>query len=268
MTKIAMTVVVCGVTLLGLCYGCGARMEVAKDKVMQKIDSMLDSMDVKRKEIELGVNGMKKGIDTLRKAKIKAQVLTEYVQREAKPVEEKLASTDGALKILRGHLEAAKPVEIAGKTYTPGEVKDLTGRVLAARKTFAARLAAFQECQTRMEKVTGTLEGKQGEAEQKLAEIESQIGIIDCNRIALTGMKASAEAMGSVDEGLSNNFDHLQAKVKNLFVDVETELRWEDARWAHTATKEIDTVESLVKNLQTSSDMIREIDLVAAAPKR
>ena len=38
---------------LGLCAGCGAWTEVAKDKLLKKIDNMLNEMDVKRKDIQL-----------------------------------------------------------------------------------------------------------------------------------------------------------------------------------------------------------------------
>ena len=113
--------------------------EVAKDRLKEKIDSLLGSMDVKRKEIEIGVNGLKEGINGLRKAKIKAQVCADQIQRQAMPQEEKLASMDTALKTLRVHLEAAKPVEIAGKTYSPQELKDLASRVLTARKAAASK---------------------------------------------------------------------------------------------------------------------------------
>jgi len=127
MKRVAVLVSV--VVVASFWYGCGARVEVAKDKVKQKIDSLLGTMDVKRKEIELGISGLKEGIDGLRKAKIKAQVATEQLGRQAFPQEEKLASMDSALKTLRGHLEGDKPVEIAGKTYSPAELKELADRV-------------------------------------------------------------------------------------------------------------------------------------------
>ena len=59
-------IVLCGALTTVLAFGCEARMEVAKDKVKEKIDSLLGSMDVKRKEIEISVNGMKEGIRRIR----------------------------------------------------------------------------------------------------------------------------------------------------------------------------------------------------------
>jgi hypothetical protein len=55
--KKIVAVSVCGLLLIGLVTGgCGARTEVAKEKALEKIDSLLGSMDVKRKEIELSAN--------------------------------------------------------------------------------------------------------------------------------------------------------------------------------------------------------------------
>lgn len=268
MTRILVAVVVCVVLVVSVIHGCGARVEVAKDMVLKKIDSLLGSMDVARKQVEVGVTGLKEGIATLRKAKIKAQVCGDQIQRQAKPVEEKVASIDAALKTLHGHLEANKPVEIAGRKYTPDELKDLASRVLAARKVCAVQLAGFQESQSRIGKVVATLEAKQQEAEKRLGDIESEVALIDSSRIALTAMKKSAEAMGSVDEGLAKNLDQLQEKVANLHGDVEAELRAEDSHWATTATKEVDSIEAIVAKLQTSTSTVHEIDKVLTSSKR
>ena len=161
MNRIVVAVLVCVALVMACVYGCGARMEVAKDKIQAKIDSILGTMDVKRKEIEISVANLKEGINGLRKAKIKAQVSGDQIQRQAKPQEEKLASMDAALKTLRGHLETGKPVEIAGKTYSPAELKDMADRVMEARKACAGQLAGLHESQGRLQKVAATLERRQ-----------------------------------------------------------------------------------------------------------
>lgn len=269
MTRIVVVLLVCGALLIGLVQGCGARVEVAKDKVMQRIDSFLGDMDVKRKKIELSVNGLNEGISGLRKAKIKAQVCNDQINLQAKPVEERLAGMDSALKTLRGYLGAAKPVEIAGKSYTHEQVKDLASRVLTARKPLTVQLAGLKASRARLNKVVGTLERKQQEAESRLSDIEGQLAVIDSNRIALTAMKRSAEAVGETDMSLTKNLARLQEQVTSLFGDVEAELRSEDERWGEVAAnKEIDSVETLVTKLQTSSDTASEIDRALAASKR
>ncbi len=264
MRRIAL-VVVCGAVLAGFIYG-GARVEVAKDRLRDRIDALLGGMDVKRKEIEIGVKGLREGIDGLRKAKIRAVVSDELIARQAQPQEERLADMDVTLRTLRGHLAAARAVEIAGRSYSPQELKDMADRVLTARKVCSGQLEAFHQAQGRLKKVASTLERKQQEAQTRLADIEGQVAIIDSNRIALTAMQRSAEAMGD-DGSLAQGLDHLASKVNDLFVDVETELRVQDERWATAATKEINTVDAFVGKLHPSNT-IADIDRILAVTKR
>jgi hypothetical protein len=142
------------------------------------------------------------------------------------------------------------------------ELKELADRVLQARKTSASQLAAFHESQGRLQKVVATLERKQQDAVGRLAAIEGQLAVIDSNRIALTALQQSAEAMGENDGSLSKGLDGLQDKVNGLYADVEVQLRYEDAKWAETANKEVDSVEATVARLQDSHDMVAEIDKI------
>jgi uncharacterized protein YukE len=221
-------------------------------------------MDVKRKVIEISVANLKEGINGLRKAKIKAQVSDDQVHRQAKPQEEKLASMDAALKTLKGHLQTGKPVEIAGTTYSPAELKDMADRVMEARKACAGQLAGLHESQGRLQKVAATLERRQHDSEGRLAQIEGQLAVIDSNRIALTAMQQSAAALGESDGTLAKALDKVQEKVASLHSDVEVDLRCEDEKWAETeaATKEVDSVESTVARLQDSHDTVAEIDRI------
>ena len=259
------SVCLCSVFLAALALGCEARMEVAKERVLDKIDSLLGSMDVKRKYIEISLNGLKEGINNLRKAKIRSQVSNEQVESQARPLEEKLVSLDAALKILRGYLEANKPVEIAGKTYSQEELNNLTDRILQTRKTYVGQLAGFHEAEKRLDRVAATLERKQLDLQQRLTAIEGQLAVIDSNRIALVAMQKSAEAMGN-DGSLAQSLDTLQAKVNALYADVEVELRTEDAKWADEG-KEIDAVETNVAGFQTPQDRIGEIDTILNAKR-
>ena len=75
------------------------------------------------------------------------------------------------------------PVEIAGKTYRPAELKDMADRVMEARKACAAQLAGLHESQGRLQRVAATLERRQHDSEGRLAAIEGQLAVIDSNRI-------------------------------------------------------------------------------------
>jgi phage shock protein A len=258
-------IVLCGALATVLAFGCEARMEIAKERGKEQIDSLLGSMDVKRKEIEISVNGMKEGIISLRKAKIRVQVSNEQIQMQARSLEERLVNTDSALQRLRGHLEAAKPVEIAGKTYSQEELKDLADRILRARKVYVGQLDGFHSAETRLDKIASTLERKQLDLQQHLSDIEGQLVVLDSNRIALEAMQKSAEAMGENDSSLAKSLDHLQKKVNSLYAEIEVGLRTEDAKWAEDlAITEIDATQSLVAKIRNPHDTIAEIDQILA----
>ena len=264
MSRIVVSVSVCLALVVACVYGCGARVEVAKEKIQAKIDSLLGTLDVKRKEIEINVANLKEGINGLRKAKIKAQVSNDQIQRQAKPQEDKLASMDAALKTLKGYLQTGKAVEVAGKSYSPAELKDMAERVMEARKACAGQLAGLHESEARLQKVASTLERRQHDAEGRLASIEGQLAVIDSNRIALTAMQQSAAALGESDTTLAKALDKVQDKVNALHADVEVDLRCEDEKWAETeaAVKEVDSVEATVARLHDSHDTVAEIDKI------
>ena len=73
MKKLFLLVVLLAIAGIGI-YGCGdgtkARVEVAKEKALKQLDDLLGSMDVKRKEIDLQVQGLKQGIAGIGNAKI------------------------------------------------------------------------------------------------------------------------------------------------------------------------------------------------------
>ena len=243
--------------------GCGARVEVAKEKTLAKIDSMLGSLDVKRKEIEHSVNALKDGVDGLRKAKIKAQVKHDQLEQKVAPISERITDIDQSLKKLRDHLASGDAVELAGRSYSPDELKQMADKVLTARKEFVVQRERFQKSQGSLKKVVATLERKQQDYEQNLSRLESQIAEIDSKRIALKAMQDASAAMGNSEETMVHNVEELEDKVNDLFADVEGELLAEDERWDTTAVEqEIDAVDAFVSATHDPSDTLSEIDAV------
>jgi chromosome segregation ATPase len=236
---------------LSLTAGCEARTQVAKDKALAKIDSLLGSMDVKRQEIEISVGALKDGLAGLRKARIKAEVKLDQLDRRVRPVEDRLSTLDDTLKTLRDHLKSGTVVEIAGRTYSQDELKAMAQQVIAERKGAAEQLSGLRDSQARLKKVVATLERKQQDYEQKLSAIGNRVAVIDASRIALMAMKEAGKALEGGDKGL----ERLEEKVNDLCAEVETELIVEDAKW--------DTDNIMVK-LQKPTDTIEAINKVLA----
>ena len=238
-----------------------ARVEVAKDKVIAKLDSLLGSTAVQRKEIEHSVSALKEGLHGIQKAKIMAQVKHEQLGRRAEPVEREVAVIDASLGKLRNHLATQEVLLIGGKAYQPEDVKGMADTLIRRRKERSEQLDGLRAAQTRLQKVVTTLERKQAEYEKRLAGIESQLAVIDSNRVALTAMKDAARSMEANDKGLAENVAQLEDKVNSLYADVEAELRMEDAHWDTTGTRrEMQSADDILKAVGSPKDTIAEID--------
>jgi chromosome segregation ATPase len=232
MKKIIVTYLALAVLLM---TGCDARTQVVREKALEKIDSLLGTIDVKRKEIELSVTALKDGLGGLRKAKILAQVKLDQLDRKVRPVVERLTTIDGTLKALREHLKSGRAVEVASRSYSQDELKVMAQQVIAERKGEAEKLSVLRDSQVRLKKVVGTLERKQRDYEQKLSAVENRIAVIDASRIALTAMKEASAAMDGGDRRLARIVEKPEEKVSDLYAEVATDLIVEDAKWDDSA---------------------------------
>ncbi len=251
--------------IIGVCLlaGCGARIEVAKEMALEKIDNLLGSMDVKRKDIEISLKALKDGVDGIRKAKIKAQVKYGQIGQRAEPFHAMITQADATLKKLRDYLANNEDVKIAGKTYSPDELKRMANDVIAARKTNAGQIAGFETSQANLKKVITTLDSRQHEYEARISSLEGQIAQIDTQAEALKAMKDASASMGDADATLDANVSNLEDKISDLFAETQGELLVEGKHWDATAAdRQIDSVDAFIQATQEPTDTIAEIDKI------
>ena len=87
---ILMISLLAGVYVATTTTGCGARAQVAGDKVMDKIDKWLGELDVKRKEIANSIDELENAVDRTHKAKVSAEVRLEEIDKKAKPIQKRI----------------------------------------------------------------------------------------------------------------------------------------------------------------------------------
>src|SRR5260370_13481639 len=99
-------IILAGGLSAALCFipGCGAKVEVAKEKLLKEIDGLLGEVEVQRKEVELGITKMGQAPDELGKNRINCQVRAERLEKQIKAVEERIAEVDASLRTLRDYL--------------------------------------------------------------------------------------------------------------------------------------------------------------------
>ncbi|VAX38913.1 hypothetical protein MNBD_PLANCTO02-508 [hydrothermal vent metagenome] len=243
--------------------GCGARVEVAKKNALKKIDQLLGSMEVKREEIKQSMKAFKDVLSGLRKAEIKAQVKHDQIERKASPAKERVEKSQTTLTKLRDHIQSGKPVEIAGKTYTQTQLKEMAEKVIKARKNAQIEIGNFKKSQEGLQKVISTLQRKRKEYENRLNQLDTTLAEIDSQAIALKAMKEASATLGDSEATLFENIDKLEDKVNDLYADVQVEMQSEDAKWDEASVEsEIDSVDSFIKATQKPTDVLSEIDSI------
>jgi chromosome segregation ATPase len=250
-------------------YGCGPRGEVAKKKLTDRLDDMLGKMDVQRAEIDDGIKATKQAVEGVRKARITAQVKLDQIDEKAKPHEEMLAQCDQTLAKLRDLLKADQPAEIAGKTYSVADLKDMAGKVIQARKDAENQIDGFKTARENMRRVVATLEKQQQALEARLTSLQGQVAKLDAEMAAAKAMKQASAAMGDSDSTLAANLDSLEEKVAALSADVRAELQSESEKWSGAKTdKTISDVDAFIRDSQRPTDTLAEIDRILGPAKK
>ncbi len=249
--------------------GCGGRVDVVKDKILGQIDSLLGKMDVERKQIDIAMKGLGTGIDGIRKAKIKAKVKRDQIKDEVTGVESQIAKVDSVLKVIRPHLEAKDPVEIAGTKYTPAQVKETATKLLAERKQLSDKLVAIKTVETSLDQTATALENQQTGYQQKLQKLETQVTQLDAQGVALKAKREAATAMAVGDDSMSSSVKSLQDKVNGLLAETTADFQLENEKWNEAASnKDLDSLDATLAKFKSSNETGSEIDKILGTTKK
>jgi chromosome segregation ATPase len=265
-----------GIALRGIIVvalaGCGARVEVVKEKVLGQIDALLGKMDVERKQIELAMKGLQSGVEGIRKDKIKAKVKRDQIKEESSSIDAQVAKVDTALKAIRPHLDSKDTsevsIEISGTKYTPAQIKSTAEKLIGERKRLGDKLSSVKTVENTLDQTFSALEKQQNDYQEKIKRLESKISQIDAQSIALKAKKEAAAAMAMGDDNLASSVKSLEDKVNGLLAEGIADLQSENERWNETmANKEIDNLDATISKFSTPSDTASEIDKILGGKK-
>lgn len=254
------------VLAIGL-IGCGDVEKSTKEKPDPKIDTVIEKTDAQRADIEKSMKAFRRGIDGFRKAKIKAKVKNDQIQRKIDPLEEEIARIESALKKLRDPLAKSESLTIGSKSYSPEELQDLAQKLIEARKDQVDLKDGLLEAQARLQKAVSFWTEKQRSWEKRLARLDSQITEIDAKREALMAIKNASAGMGE-ETSMGLSLDELERKIDDLAAETEAQLIGEDEKLLVGKTEEeLESVASLVRKLESPKDKVAEIDRILGKNK-
>lgn len=237
--------------------GCGARAEVAKDKILAQVDSLLGEIDVKQKEAEIGVRKLSAGIDHVTRGKIEAKVKLTQLSDKLAEAEGKIANADKALTRLRDYLKQDKDVEISGKTFTPAQLKEMAETTIIARKRLATEADALKSSKDRIASVVASLEQREKKGRHRLRALKQHLEEIDAKTVALKSIQDAAAISG---ETAALDFETVEKQVRDLSTKIDVELGFQDEKAKEAALADVGSLATVIKQTSTARDTVAEID--------
>ena len=271
----ALVSLVLAVALVGGIYvattttGCGARAQVAGDKVLDKIDKWLGELDVKRKEIENSVQSLEAAVENNHKAKINAEVRLDDMDRRMQPIQKRVDGIKVYLAEINPHLSSTEAVEINGKTMSPEEIKARANEFLEAYEMNNQELGALQATKETYKRAFDLLNKEYQISTQQMATLKKKLEEIDIKKTALDDMKTAQTVLGK-SGSISDKFNDLEVEINDLFIEVETEMRVESEkvaqREATLQTSNLAIDEILEKNKSSEETQARIDAILNDAP--
>jgi len=248
------------------CDGAGARVGVAKDAAIKKIDELLGPLNVKQKEVENAYNQLKSASSGLREKRIEAQVrLKSLTEKKAgfESQKEKLKGDLGKLKQMLSDAEATGSITRGDKEIPIEQLKSLADGTIK-------KLMMLNDQVTKNEVIAGAwaknlelLKKNDDTSETQLKKLGDQLDQIRSKKSALDAMKEAATIAGP-GASISDKFNDLTADVDELLVNLDTE--WEveklkiDERIAEVEADSSVSLEDLLDDKTDVSTTMDEID--------
>lgn len=227
----ALVSLVLAIALIGGIYvattsGCGARAQVAGDKLMDKIDNWLGELDVKQKKIENEIESLDETIKKNHEGKIKAEVRLEEFDKRITPIEKNVGRVKQALIVINPHLSATEDVEINGKMMSPEKINDMAKQLLDEHESLSTQIGALKATRRTYEQTRQALAKNYEISTRQMAELKKKMKLIIAKKDALDDMK-TAQTILSESGSVSDKFTSLEKEVNDLMLEVETGMRIE-----------------------------------------
>jgi chromosome segregation ATPase len=260
---------VLGLQLLGLVglmgvIGCGPRAEVAKDKVLAQIDKVLGELNVKEKQIDSKRRELADEMQVVREKKFNAAVRLELLSKRQEASKQELEKLKQGLA--RGQPKMKEPqetgkIELNGREVTAEELNRMAGELINRVKSKESEIGSQQTSIDALKRSADFLASQEKAAADMLGKLDLKISEIKDKKIAIDAVKSASSTVGN-DSSINDKISSLSKEIDDMFVDVETAMRVEEAKLDELKNQTISADELLT---ETGSDLdatMSEIDAI------
>ena len=235
MTKyVVVGVLIVGVALVSYmgCDGAKARLGVAGDKALKKIDDMIGELDIRQKEVQNAFEEVKEMTDNTRAKRIEAEVLLEQKQEKQNALKTREDELKASLREVRTLLSKAKESGSIERDGEPISIEKLTAFAESGVKKLKTVQTELANLKTISGVLANNLKALKKQEDQSVAQLErlsNQLMEINAKKDTLDVMKDSPALVGT-DESINDKFKELSESVDELMVDIDTAWKLEEIK--------------------------------------
>lgn len=209
------------------CDGAKARVGVAQDAAIKKIDDLLGPLNVQQKKVENAFTELKGATDDLRESRIKAQVQLKSLNRKKEELvarKKELLGDLTKLKTMLGDAQSTGSIKRGDREVTVAELNGHAENTMKKIILLKDKMTSNQVVATQWAKNLDLLKKNESTSDTQLKKLSDQLDQIRSKKTALDAMKEAATIAGP-SASISDKFNDLTAEVDKLLVDVDAE--WE-----------------------------------------
>lgn len=254
--------------LLGLGFlssaGCGARVEVAKDKVLAQLDKVLGELNVKEKQIDIKRRELTNEMQVVREKKFNAGVRLELLSKKQETSKQDLEKLKQGLARVQPKLEEAKAngkIELNGRDVTADELNRMASDLINRVKSKESEVGSLQTSIDALKRSADFLSNQEKAATDMLSKLDLKISEIKDKKLAIDAVKSATSMVGN-DTSINDKISSLNKEIEDMFVGVETAMRVEEAKLTELQNQTMSADDLLT---ETGSDLdatMSEIDAI------
>ena len=223
--------------VLGAYVGCGPRAQVAGDKILKKIDSILGELDIQLKKVEIKRNDLTDQTEGIKQKLYVTESRLEHMQNAQNERKAYAASLTSDLQQLKGYLGQAKE---QAKDTASGEVEvEIKGQLVSKERLIGwatdkakalKRIQGIVESKGKLisvyEKNLALYKSQVSVSKDSLQKLNDQIDEIKVKKEALDDTRR-ARLLDGKTVSINDEFKNLTKEVDDLLVNVDANLKME-----------------------------------------
>ena len=251
--------------ITGAVIGCGPRAEVAKDKIMKKLDSILGELDVKKKSIEMKMDTLRADTEKLVFQRARAEAKLNLMTEKRDAIKSTMDSLKGKLKKVSGYLEQAKSAEdgkikIGEREISIAEFEKAATETIKDYEDEKKRLAAKDKAVELLGDSVNYLLAQEKTAKELMGQLKLKIEEIEIKKENVDTIK-EARSFSGENKSINDQLASLEKEIDDLNIDLEATLKVEESKMKEltNSTSAVDEILKETPNLDSLGSKLDEI---------